>query len=67
MKPNGALRAWIERCGDRFIAAFVGQYAVTRAPATRVCATQDEARGWVEVEAALLGVSVDWVGGPAST
>ena len=60
MQPSGALRAWIERCGDCFIAAFVGRDADTRAPARRVCATPEEARGWVEVEAKLLDVPVEW-------
>jgi hypothetical protein len=70
MDLDGNLRAWIEPCDDGFIGAFVGEGAVPdpdakipgRAPATQVCATSNEARQWVETEAAALDLSVRWVG-----
>jgi hypothetical protein len=63
MPLSGKLLAWIEPGGDddELVAAFVGGGAPDRAPATRVCATPDEAREWVETEAYALGVPVHWV------
>jgi hypothetical protein len=61
--PSGKLLAWIEpRGGDReFTAAFVSApTAERRAPATYSCASLNEAREWVEVQAAALGVPVEW-------
>jgi hypothetical protein len=55
------LRAWVERHDDGFVAAFVGENAYARAPATRLCDSLDEAHMWVEVEAAAFGVPVKWV------
>jgi hypothetical protein len=70
MVTTGKLRAWIERQpGDRFMAGFVGlavapdgRTAVAdRAPATHVCRSPEEAREWVEEEAAAFGLPVEWV------
>jgi hypothetical protein len=61
--PDNKLLAWIEpRSGDQeFTAAFVSvPTASRRAPATYSCASPDEARQWVEVEAAALGIPVEW-------
>ena len=61
--PTNKLLAWIEpRHGDcDYTAAFVSVLtALRRAPATRRCASTDEARQWVEREAAAFGVPVEW-------
>ena len=61
--PTSKLLAWIEpRNGDReYTAAFVSFLTVSqRAPATRRCGSVDEARQWVEREAAAFGVPVEW-------
>jgi hypothetical protein len=56
MKPAGSLLASIKpRSADEFVAAFVGEGAVPgayrdfrgRAPATKLCATSDQARRWI--------------------
>jgi hypothetical protein len=53
--------AWIEpRCGA-YLAAFVGGGATERHPATQVYPSSEEARRWVEAEAAALNVPVEWV------
>ena len=57
-----ALRAWIEMQGDKVVAAFVGADESKRAPATRLCASKNEAEQWVESEAAALGLPVRWDG-----
>lgn len=70
MIPSGNLLAWIKPCGgDEYIGAFVGDGASAdarrpssgRLPATRRCASPDEARRWVEDQAAALGVPLKWV------
>lgn len=61
IRPEGTLHAWIASHEDKLLAAYVGRDAPCRAPATRGCATLDEARRWVEQEAAALGVTVEWV------
>ena len=63
MPQSGKLLAWIDRENDHtVVAAFVGAAAKnTRAPATRVCASRDEARRWVEAEASAFGLPVEWV------
>jgi hypothetical protein len=70
MKPLGNLLAWIKPCGgDRYVAAFVGEGAVAgayrdfpgRAPATQFCSSLDEARRWIEQQAAALELPVRWV------
>jgi hypothetical protein len=66
---TGKLRAWIEHhCPKRgVLAAFIGipgegDTPLQRLPATRFCASLDEARRWVEGEARALGdVPVEWV------
>jgi hypothetical protein len=69
---TGKLRAWIEHCTkEGLLAAFIGMPEegdppLGRLPATRLCASLEEARRWVEAEARALGVSVEWVGGPCA-
>ena len=61
--PDNKLLAWIEpRNGDQgFTAAFVSvPTASHRAPATYNCASSDKAQEWVEVQAAALGIPVEW-------
>ena len=61
--PDNKLLAWIEpRSRDQaFTAAFVSvPTASRRAPATCSCTSPDEAREWVEVQAAALGIPVEW-------
>ena len=61
--PDNKLLAWIEPRSDdqEFTAAFVSvPTASRRAPATYRCASPDEAREWVEVQAAALGIPVEW-------
>ena len=62
MPSSNGLIAWIEPgSGQEFQAAFVSAVmALRRRPATRRCASPDEARRWVEGEAAALGVPVEW-------
>lgn len=62
MSSSSRLLAWIEPgSGQEFEAAFVSAaMASRRRPATRRCASPDEARQWVEGEAAALGVPVEW-------
>lgn len=70
MQPGDSLLAWIERYGtSEFVGAFVGEGAAPgaipdfpgRAPAMRRCVSPDEAREWIEREAAAFGVPVKWV------
>ena len=71
MTSNGSnLLAWIKACGDdEFIGAFVGEGAVPdadhnipgRLPATQLCSSPDEARQWVEEQAAAFNLPVKWV------
>jgi hypothetical protein len=72
MRPGGALLAWIEPHGaEEFVAAFVGEGAIPgahrdfagRAPATQFCSTGDDARQWIEEQAAAFGLPVKWVSG----
>jgi hypothetical protein len=61
--PSDKLLAWVEpRSGDQaFTAAFVSvPTASRRAPATYSCDSPREAREWVEVQAAALGIPVEW-------
>jgi hypothetical protein len=62
MPSDNRLIAWIEPgSGQEFQAAFVSAaMASRRRPATRRCASPDEARQWVEGEAAALGIPVEW-------
>ena len=70
ISPGESLLAWIERCGSGdFIGAFVGEGAVPgaipdfpgREPAKHRCFSLDEARQWIEQEAAAFGVPIKWV------
>jgi hypothetical protein len=71
MKPLlGNLLGWIKPLSaDEFVGAFVGEGAVPdahkgfpgRAPATQLCSTLDEARQWVEEQAAAFDLPVKWV------
>jgi hypothetical protein len=57
MQHLSKLLAWVEPQGDEeFVAAFVGGAAPQRAPAVQVCATPEEAREWIEHEAAEFGL-----------
>jgi hypothetical protein len=66
---DGRLRAWIESPEGEpgGMAAFVGvppgsNIPLRRLPATRHCASQAEAKQWVEREAqAIGGVPIEWV------
>jgi hypothetical protein len=62
MPSGNKLLAWIEsRSGQEFTAAFVSApTASRRRPATRSYASPDQARQWVEQEAAALGIPVEW-------
>ncbi len=65
---EGKFRAWIETRRDKpgVVAAFIGMPAGNgvpnrRLPATRLCASRDAARQWVEGEArAIGGVPIEW-------
>ncbi len=70
MNSYGSLLAWIKpRSPDEFVASFVGEGALPgaykdfpgRAPARKLCASLDEARRWIEDQAAALDLSVQWV------
>jgi hypothetical protein len=72
MTISGKLLAWIEsRNAAEFVGAFVGEdpvhggrgHSPGRAPATQVCSSRDEARQWVEEQAAALALPVKWVSG----
>jgi hypothetical protein len=65
MPQRSKLLAWIEPRGDaEFLAAFVGGAATKRVPAMRVCPTHDEARRWVEQEAAEFRLPIEWLTEP---
>jgi hypothetical protein len=68
MPRNGRLFAWTDarNCG-RVLASFVGGIAenpTRRVPATQLCASNYEAKQWVEYEAAVIGIPVKWVAPP---
>ena len=60
------LIAWIEqRAPSEFLAKFVASaMASKRFPAVRRCSSDHEARNWVEAEAAVFEVPVEWVDQP---
>jgi hypothetical protein len=60
------LVAWIEPKGSHYLAAFVSEKARWfRYPATRLFSAIEEARRWVEQEAAALGgIPVVWESQP---
>jgi hypothetical protein len=52
----------VKQHGDReFLASFVGGGATKRSPATQLCGSSDEARQWIEGEAAQIGVPIEWL------
>jgi len=56
------LLAWIEPSEDGgFLAAFVAANARRREPAMQLCSSRDEARDWIETQAAALDAPVEWV------
>jgi hypothetical protein len=70
MTPDGNLLAWIEpRGADEFVAAFVGEGAAPgapthpagRAPAIQLCSSHEDAREWVEKQAAAFRLPIRWV------
>lgn len=62
MPSDERLLAWIEPREDACVASFVAKAAARRrAPATRRCASRDEARQWVTKEAEAVHASVEWV------
>jgi hypothetical protein len=72
MTSGGKLRAWIERrAGGNVLAGFVGVIVApdgrttvaNRAPATQICRSAEEARAWVQEEAAAFGLPIEWVEG----
>ena len=48
------------RSDDEFLVSFVSGAATKRIPATQFCLTHDEARRWVEHEAAKVRVLIEW-------
>lgn len=63
MPSDEQLLAWIEPRDGACVASFVAKAAAQRrAPATRQCASQDEARQWVTKEAEALHASIEWMG-----
>jgi hypothetical protein len=65
MRQRSKLLAWVEpQRDDEVVAAFVGGAARQRVPATQVCASVEEAREWVEHEAAEFGLPVEWLSAP---
>ena len=72
MTFGGSLLAWIEPSGsDAFVGAFVGEGALPdneqglpgRAPATYMCQSLQEAKRWIEEQAASFGLPVTWLSG----
>ena len=62
MPTSSKLLAWIVPSRDAYLAAVVGAGAVSsRAPATQLCSSPDEARQWVEEEAAAIGAPIEWL------
>jgi hypothetical protein len=62
--PSHRLLAWIEPKNDHYTAAFVTATAKHRLPATRDCGSVEEAKAWIENEAAALHVPVLWADPP---
>ncbi len=56
-----SLLAWIEESDAVVIGCFVGEDAASRAPARRACESAEEARRWVEEQAADFGLTVKWL------
>jgi hypothetical protein len=49
------------RGDDEYVAAFVGEYAIIRSPATELCSTPDGANEWINAQAAAFGLPVRWI------
>lgn len=67
MPNHDRLIAWVEPKGEReCVAAFVSSATrSSRAPAIQRCFSVDEAKSWVEDQAAALGgIPVDWMDQP---
>jgi hypothetical protein len=68
MPVGSKLLAWIVPRRDEYVAAIVGAGAVSsRAPATQLCSSRDEARQWIEDEAAAIGVPIEWLARASET
>ncbi len=68
---KGRVCAWITTRGEVFEAAFVclpldRQVEVVRRPATKRCASEHEAKQWIERETAALGFPIEWIKGAGS-
>jgi hypothetical protein len=64
--PTDKLLAWVEpRDDEAFLAAFVAADARRREPATQLCSSRDEARNWIETQAAAIDAPVEWVAVPS--
>ncbi len=62
MKTSGKLLAWIEpRADNLYLAAYVGAEAPMRAPAVQPCPSETAASAWIEEQAAVLGLPLEWV------
>jgi len=63
---NDLLLAWIRPQYDQqcYKAAFVSAATPNRIPATQYCVSHQEAKRWVEREAAALRVPVHWTDDP---
>jgi hypothetical protein len=62
MPQRSKLLAWVEPQSDNeCLAAFVGGAATQRVPAMQLCSSREEARRWVEDEAAQFGLPVEWL------
>ena len=67
---TGKIRAWIEHCAQGVIVAFIAvsgedNAPLKRPPGTRHFASSEEAKQWIEAEAQVLGVPIEWVDGGA--
>jgi len=61
MPKRDKVLAWLEPRSCGCLAAFVGGGAPDRQPAARIFPTPEDARDWVEREAAALRAPVEWV------
>lgn len=70
VQPHGNLLVWItSRGSDEFVAGLLGEGAVPgayrgfggRTPIEKVCSSSDEARQWIEEQAAALDLPIKWV------
>jgi hypothetical protein len=61
----GRLLAWVEPRNNVIVVAFVGSLATERKPASRACASYEEARRWAASEATAVGLPVEWLNNDA--